>query len=260
MGRVWSDKLGFRAGDRGTHTSRTMMLAELSALLAAVPPEADRPRFLDAIIEDNVLGKATVSTRRLTAQRLQELYALDRAFPIFRAIVRLWDLDPEGQALVSLLAALARDPLLRATAPAVIGLAAGQSFDRDAMRESLSKVAGHRLNDATLEKVVRNAASTWSQSGHFEGRTFKKRKLVRATIGPVVMAIFLGYLQGMKGTGILGTLWCRVLDSSEDEIANLASRAAMSGLLRFRRAGDVIEVGFPDLLSAKELSMIHESN
>ena len=31
---------GFRSGDRGTHTSRTIMLDELSQLLDAVPGEA----------------------------------------------------------------------------------------------------------------------------------------------------------------------------------------------------------------------------
>ena len=33
QGMVW----GFRSGDRGTHTSRTIMLDELSHLLDAVP-------------------------------------------------------------------------------------------------------------------------------------------------------------------------------------------------------------------------------
>ena len=250
--------LGFRSGDKGTHTSRTMMLTELSALLACIGCSADREEYCRAIIEDNVLGKATVSTRKLSAQRLQELYALDRSIPIFRTLARLWDFDPGGQALVALLSALARDPLLRATAPSVTELREGQAFDREAMREKLIKVAGHRLNDSTLDKVLRNAASTWAQSGHLEGRTFKKRTRVRATPGSVVMALFLGYLEGRRGTGILSTFWCSVLDSNEESIATIASSASMSGLLRFRRAGDVMEIGFPELLSAQELSLIHE--
>lgn len=235
-----------------------MMLAELSALLSSVGCDAERDDYYVAILEENVLGKATVATRKLSAQRLQELYALDRKIPIFRALTRLWELDPQGQSLVAVLVALSRDPLLRATATSVIKLRDSESFDRDRMREDLMKVAGHRLNDSTFDKVLRNAASTWAQSGHLEGRTFKRRRMVRATPGPVVMALFLGYLQGHRGTAILSTFWCSVLDSTEDSIAAIASQASMAGMLRFRRAGDVIEVAFPDLLSAKELSMIHE--
>ena len=48
---------GFRFGEKGTHTSRTMMLAELTELLAAVPANAARGEYAEAIIEDNILGK-----------------------------------------------------------------------------------------------------------------------------------------------------------------------------------------------------------
>ena len=80
---------GFRSGDKGTHTSRTMMLAELSALIAICGPDSGRETYTAAIIEDNALGKTTVSTRKLSAQRLSELYGLDRSIPIFRQLLRV---------------------------------------------------------------------------------------------------------------------------------------------------------------------------
>ena len=249
---------GFRSGDKGTHTSRTMMHAELSALLAACGPDSNREDYLAAIIEDNVLGKSTASTRKLTAQRLAELYALDRAVPLFRLLRRVWDVDSAGQALSALLVAQARDPLLRSTAASVLSLKPGDSFDRETMAEALRKNTRDRLNAATLEKVVRNAASTWAQSGHLEGRTFKKRRLVTPTPGPVTMALFLGYLQGMRGPGLLRSFWCQALDASPEVLARTASTASMSGLIRFRIAGDVIDLGFPDLLTAHELKRLHE--
>jgi hypothetical protein len=88
---------GLRFGDKGTHTSRTMMLAELSDLLAVVPRDERRPAYAEAIIQENVLGKQTVSNRRLTNQRLGELYGLDPSLPIFRVFLRLWDVEPEAR-------------------------------------------------------------------------------------------------------------------------------------------------------------------
>jgi hypothetical protein len=108
------------------------------------------------------------------------------------------------------------------------------------------------LNEAILDKVVRNTAASWTQSGHLIGRTFKKRQRVKATPPAITMALFLGYLQGLRGPGIFQTVWCEVLDSTPEAMSSLAARASAAGLLRFRQSGDVIEVGFPDLLTKAE--------
>src|SRR5438105_7859789 len=113
---------GFRFGHIGTHTSRTIMLEELSAIFAAVPYDAKSADYPTAVVEENCLGKQTVSTRRLTFQRLRELYALDTGVPIFRILRRLWNVDEESRPLVALLTGLSRDPLLLATADVVISL------------------------------------------------------------------------------------------------------------------------------------------
>ena len=52
--------LGFRAGDKGTHTSRTMMLEELTQLLATCPASASRADITQAVVEQNCLGKRTL--------------------------------------------------------------------------------------------------------------------------------------------------------------------------------------------------------
>src|SRR2546422_11743918 len=74
---------GFRWGQKGTHTSRTIMLDELRAVLASCRPGATRDDYLAAIHEDNRLGKRTTATRKLSGQRLSELYALDPEMPLF---------------------------------------------------------------------------------------------------------------------------------------------------------------------------------
>lgn len=123
----WVD-LGFRFGDRGTHTSRTIMLDELSAVLAHCPPDAPRSDYATEIIEHNLLGKRTASTRRLTNQRLGELYGLDPDVPLFRLLRHFWAADDRGRPLLAVLTALARDPLLRATTPLVLSLDIGQEL------------------------------------------------------------------------------------------------------------------------------------
>jgi hypothetical protein len=111
---------GGRFVAKGTHSTRTMMLAELVELLRAVPRDSERTDYEVAVLEDNVLGKATASNRRLSLQRLTELYGIDPRVPVFLVLRRLWDLDAPGRPLIALLVALARDPLLRATADYVL--------------------------------------------------------------------------------------------------------------------------------------------
>src|SRR5262249_10549032 len=110
-------EMGFRCGDKGTHTSRTLMLAELTSVFEVCPPDAQRERYAEAVLDHNCLSKRTVVNRKLSLQRLSELYGLDPHILLFRVLRRQWELDDTGRPLLTLLAALARDPLLRLTVP-----------------------------------------------------------------------------------------------------------------------------------------------
>ena len=57
---------GFSNGPGGTHTSRTMMLEELRMLLAARPATALLQEYQAAVVDDNVLRKDTLTTRKRT--------------------------------------------------------------------------------------------------------------------------------------------------------------------------------------------------
>jgi hypothetical protein len=244
---------GFRFGDKGTHTSRTMMLSELTELLQALPPDATREDYANAIIEDNVLGKQTTATRRLTNQRLGELYGLSLTIPLFRVLRRLWDIDELGRPLLALLCALARDPLLRATAEAVVPLPVGGELVRTIMSSTIRAATGHRLNESTLDKVARNASSSWTQSGHLEGRVRKIRQLVRPTPGPVVYALWLGSFDDLAGEDLLRSAWARILDASPQELMNLALRGKQLGLINASVGGGVTEIDVSPLNSIEGL-------
>ena len=244
---------GFRFGNKGTHTSRTMMLIELTDLLAALPAEATREGYAEAIIEDNVLGKQTAATRRLSNQRLGELYGLSQSIPIFRVMRRLWDSDEQGRPLIALLCALARDPLLRASTQAVLPMPIGAELTRNSMTSSIQAVTGNRLNESTLDKVARNVGSSWSQSGHLEGRVRKIRQEVRPTPAVVAFALWLGSINGYAGEDLLRTRWARVLDQSPAELLDLALRAKQQGFINVNSGGGVIEIDVSPLNSIRGL-------
>ncbi len=233
---------GMRFGEKGTHTSRTIMLAELRDTLAALPTSAGREDYTRAIVEDNILGKNTASTRRLTSQRLGELYSLDRRIPVFRVLRRLWEIDEPGRPQIALLCALARDPLLRATASAILDLADSQELVRTAFVEQIRETTGDRLNDSILDKVARNAASSWRQSGHLEGRVRKKRKRVVPTPGAAAFAFWLGSLEALSGEQLLTTFWARVFDGGRSALLDAAMRARQLGLIHVRVGGQVTEI------------------
>ena len=233
---------GARFGPRGTHTSRTMMLPELTELLRSVPPGAVRAEFEAAVIGENALGKATASNRRLTLQRLSELYGVDPQVPLFAVLRRLWELDPDGRPVMALLCSLARDPLLRSTAPYVLSMEMGAEVLHD---EYLSSIRAHvdtRLNDSVLDKVRRNASSTWTQSGHLAGRVRKRRRPVQASFGAVALALWLGSLEGRIAEDLLGSFWMRAFDVPRHLLIDAVLRCKQAGLVFASVGGGVVQI------------------
>ena len=248
---------GFRSGDRGTHTSRTIMLDELSHLLDAVAGDAVRADYAHAVMAHNCLGKRTGATRKLSLQRLTELYALDPQVILFRVLRDLWVRNETSRPLLALLLALARDPLLRATATAVVRTPYGNEFARQSMKDALTDEVGDRLNEATLDKVVRNASSSWTQAGHFRGRGRKTRQRVEATPAATTFALLLGFAVGRRGRLLFETPWTAVLDTSPDDLVDVAVDAKRLGLLDLKQSGSMIDVSFPALITDKERDLSH---
>lgn len=242
-----AEKTGFRFGDKGTHTSRTIMFDELSSLLKYADPAASRSDYATLIIEQNCLAKSTAATRRGTNQRLGELYALNPSVAIFRILRRLWDIDERSQRLLALTCALARDPLLTATAPVILVLPESSEFPREPLRTAVKQQVGDRLNDASIDKVVRNTASSWSQSGHLEGRTFKKRRRVEPSAVNVAYSLFMGYMAGFRGEDLFSSGWIAMLDCTPPAARELALDAKRMGLIDMRTAGGVTEINLSRL-------------
>lgn len=256
----YPEDLGFKSGEKGTHSSRTMMFDDLSTILELIPPESKREVYVDAIIKDNALHKNTFATRKHSAQRLTELYQLEPSALFFRVMRRFWPHDQKGRVLMALLCALARDPMFRLTASLVLDLRPGEELMRRRITDSLKTVVKDRLNDAILDKVIRNASSSWTQSGHLQGRVRKYRHKVQATPYSTVYALLLGYLQGIRGTRLFDTVWTKVLDGTIDELRYYALEAKRLGLLDLKIAGDVVEIGFNNLLTPQEMRYARVTN
>ncbi len=253
------EHFGFRSKIGSTHLARTMMLEDLEALLSYVNnPEAEKAKYTQAIQEENCLGKRSGKSRELTAKHLVVLYGLDPSITIFRSLQFFWSRDPEAHPLLALLCAYARDPLLRMSVPFILGLSEGTNVFREKLEAFIELKDPGRFSKATLKSLAQNINATWTKSGHLKGRVKKVRTRVSPTPGAASYALFLGYLKGLRGQFLFQSEYARLLDCSVDYTMELAEQASRRGWIVFKRIGDVTEVQFRHLLTAKEMEWLRE--
>jgi len=239
------ENFGFKFSSGGAHISRTMMLRELGSVLLNIKQTADAVEYRDAIIDQNLLNKSTDSTRMKTLRHLRELYALDVKIPIFGLLQNLYTADPNSLPLMALQVAWTRDPLLRATTPAVIAAKDGELVETSSLSQDLEIAFPNQYSELNRNKIARNAASSWTQSGHLFGRVKKIRQLVTPSVAAVTMALYLGEVAGYHGASIFSNPWCRLLDLSPDSARTLGKDAHRAGLLNLRVMGEVVDMSFP---------------
>jgi hypothetical protein len=254
------ESLGFRDGATSVHTSRTLMLEELSLVLGKVATDAKAGAYRTAIVEENALGKPTQTTRQRTAKRLAELYALDPGCTLFRLLRHFWAADQAGRPVLAFLAAAARDPLLRQTTPFVQAVPFGEPVTADQIVRHLSEKFPGRFQASTALATAQRLASSWTQAGYLQGKVKKKRSRPQVTPAVLAFALVLGYLCGLRGKLLLDSAWTRLLDRSPAEVTELAAEASKQGWLTFKAAGAVVEITFPGLLKPHEEKAAHEQD
>ena len=234
----------------GTNTSHTIVLPALCALLDAVPPSASLADYSHAVLDDNILGKATEGSRKRTFRYLRELYLLRPDSILFRALRDLWPDDKTAQPLLAGLCALARDAVFRASADFIVASSPGDVVTSADLADSVEKQFPDAYSESTLAKIGRNTFSSWEQTGHLEPRGRAGKTRVEAVCQPanVAYALLLGHLQGVRGQALFETTWARVLDQPRSRLMDQAFAASQRGLLELRAAGGVVEVGFRELL------------
>ena len=231
---------GVKLSGGGPHQSKTMMFRELEALIGtgASTPE----QFRTAAIDENAMGKATRNTRRLTFGHLASLYGLLDQPPLTQAFLRMWPKALESRRLRAFLVALARDPLLRETAPVILSGSVGQSLRYPWLQDALLAAFPMRFSEKTLRSLAQNCASSWTQSGHLDGAVKKLRQRVVPTPATVAFAALIATACGFGGPAILSSGWMRVLDLGPEQALEALRRAEAIGLARVRSAGDVTEI------------------
>lgn len=234
--------LGFRAQPGGAHLARTIMLAELGRVLQADPhPGPDHAGSL--ILSQNILQKRTGSGRRLSLRHLHELYGLGGIPPpISRAMMALWVRAGDGQPMLAILAALAREVLLRDSAAIILAAPIGAAVRAPELATYFEHRYPGRYTPKMLRSLSQNCASSWTQSGHLGGKVRKERTRPEVSPATAAYAALFGSLAGFGGPALLACPWLAVLDRSEAELLTLLRGAEAHGLLRLRAGGDVIEI------------------
>jgi hypothetical protein len=240
------------AGDvsGGPNTSHTILVAALAALLEALPPAATIADYERAAVEGNVLGKQTEGARRRTFRYLKELYLLRPDALLFRAMRDLWPDDANARPLLAGLCALARDAVFRASSAPIIRSGTGDTLTARELADAVGERFSASYNESTLAKIGRNTFSSWEQTGHLApGERMGKRR-IQATCRPanVAYALMLGYVEGARGEALFETIWAQVLDHPKSQLLELAFAASQRGLVEFRYAGGVVDLGFRGLL------------
>ena len=241
-------KYGFRVKPGGAHGSKTMMLREARLLFAASASDTGYAELQRLVLEENVLLKDTMSNREDVFKRLAQLYGLRQELSVYHALRVLWEAGEEDQPLLAVLCAIARDPLLRATATVLFDQPVGAVVSPRLFEVAVEAAFPQIYGSKTLLSISQNIAATWAQSGHLTGKIKKTRHQTIAGPAAVAYALLLAHLSGARGTALFESCWVKALDAAPENISALAFAASQRGWIEYRRIGNVAEVSFSQLL------------
>lgn len=250
-----STQFGFRFENAGVHTSRTMMVEDLSASLRELKSLPAKDTFSRLVKEENILGKRTTSNRIISYKKLCSLYGFDDSIPIFRVLRELWRV--EESPLTASLVARARDPVFDTsyetikTTPLHTIVESGM-FERD-LRARWSST----LSDQSLEATAIRVKSSWSQAGYLEGLKEKRRIRPQATKTALTLALWMAFIQGYRDQRLLESRWVESLELDQDQRDALLEIARRHGLIEYRNAGGIIEIRLDRWFTSEERSMLH---
>lgn len=237
--------------------ARSMMLKELEGICRAMPGDAIPSDYQRAIEQDNLLGKPTFSSRQKTYRHLVELYGLNPYLPLFRILRRLASEDPASIPLIGMICCFCRDPQLQHSFSLIDSLKSGEILPRVQMEAHLEAGFPGVFSEPMKKSLAQNVNTTWTVSGHLQGRSTKRRDSPKPRPSASAYAMFAGWLSGLRGQILLNSIFSHLVALTPDQMLNHLSEASAHGWLRLRNAGGVTEIDFSPLLTQQEQDLLH---
>lgn len=254
------EDLGFSASLSGGHIGRSMMFLEMRNLVISLPQTVTKDELSKAIVDENILGKPTLSSRKESLGRLTQLYGMDPSKVLFRVLWTLGHDDADSLAQLCLVCAYSRDPQLRYSFGLIRSMRPGERMIRATMERYLEEGFPHRFSVATKESMARNVNTTWTFGGHLAGKVNKTRRLAEPRPVSAAYAMFVGYLTGLRGEKLIDSDYAELVSSNRSQLQSALSLASARGLLSLKQSAGVIEFNFSNLLTPQEEALISESN
>ncbi len=225
---------------------RTIMVNELRMLFQCCPElNTTLDQYNAVIVNENCLGKVSMSSRKLTSGYLRKLYSLDCGNPAFLAFKILWLKNECNQNLLAMQCANYSDVVIRDSVDFFITKSLNETITTEMTQAWVEASYPNRFSSVSACSIAKDLNSSWAQAGFFYGTRPRKRIRAKVEIANAVYAFFLAYSEGLRGMNLLENDHTRLLEKDKGELISLAIAAAQQGLLVFRHLKDVIEMQFP---------------
>lgn len=250
-------KFGFRDVTGSILTSQTILTNNARTLIEDIGTRIDcwdRKNVANSILSKNIFCKRTESSRSGGLRDMIAIYGFDSPPPVTKALLSLWRATRDRSLLLGQLA-IARDPILRVTAPVILDMQPGEASGFRTMMTYLESQYPRRFSSGTLRAVGERCISSWAQMGHLRQGRVRERVPVVAESAHAAFASLLAICCGFSGRSILESGWFQMLDLSPEQAMSLLRRAEAEGQIDLHVAGHVFEIGLAGDLKMIELGL-----
>ena len=214
----------------------------------------DNDDYVDAI-KQNVFNKATKSGVSYTAKFLRRLYDFDMSLPTFKAFKHFWYIaDEREKPLLAIIYAIGNDYQLKNSIPVINNTEIGKKVTVESIESNIENLYPQKYTNNTLRSMAQNIASSWKQAGFITGKVKNIRTQPEINYLVLTFAIFMAYLNGLRGDFILTSDWVKALTLDERTTRSLAIEAAKRDLLQYQYAGNVTSITFKNLLNKLDIN------
>ena len=214
----------------------------------------DSDNYYDTL-KQNGISIATQSGITKTSRYLKSLYDLDASQPQFMAFKHFWSIAHErDKPLLALIYAIGNDYQLKNSIPVINNTEIGKKVTVESIESNIENLYPQKYSANTKRSMAQNIASSWKQAGFITGKVKNIRTQPEINYLVLTFAIFMAYLNGLRGDFILTSDWVKALTLDERTIRSLAIEAAKRDLLQYQYAGSITSITFKNLLNKLDIN------